>query len=242
MAGTAVPQRVLVKLSGEALAGEKGYGIDLEVAHWIASEIKAVVSPSLQVGIVVGGGNIFRGTGVTAKRDGIDRATADYMGMLSTIINSLALQDALEKEGCFTRVQTAIPMERVAEPYIRRRAIRHLEKGRVVIFAAGIGNPYFSTDTAAVLRAIEIKANIVLKATKVDGMYSADPNVDQTATKYDRLTLTEALEQGLQAMDATALTLARDNKLPIRVFSLFEPGSFRAAIRGKMVGTLIEPA
>ncbi len=233
-------QRVLVKLSGEALAGEKGFGIDLEITHAIAREIAAAAANTIEIGIVVGGGNIFRGVGV-AHHDSIDRSTADYMGMLATAINSLALQGALEKEGCFTRVQTAIAMEKVAEPYIRRRAIRHLEKGRVVIFAAGTGNPYFSTDTAAVLRAIEINASVVLKATKVDGLYSADPKLDPNATKYDQLSMSEALNQGLGVMDATALTLARDNQLPIRIFSLLEAGNLRRAIAGDDIGTLISP-
>ncbi len=239
-AGVPAYRRVLLKLSGEALMGSDAYGINREVITRVAAEIKSVTAIGVQLAVVIGGGNIFRGVGV-AHHDSIDRSTADYMGMLATAINSLALQGALEKEGCFTRVQTAIAMEKVAEPYIRRRAIRHLEKGRVVIFAAGTGNPYFSTDTAAVLRAIEINASVVLKATKVDGLYSADPKLDPNATKYDQLSMSEALNQGLGVMDATALTLARDNQLPIRIFSLLEAGNLRRAIAGDDIGTLISP-
>lgn len=234
-------QRILLKLSGEALKGSRDYGIDPEVTHSIAGEIHAAHKLGVQVGVVIGGGNIFRGTGATAKTDGIDRTTADYMGMLATMINSLALQDALEKQGCFTRVLTAIPMEKIAEPYIRRRAIRHLEKGRVVIFAAGTGNPYFSTDTAAVLRAVEIGAEAVLKATKVDGVYSADPSVDAEATRFEAISLSDALHKNLAVMDATALALARDHTMPMLVFNLFEPGNIARAVRGEKIGTRVEP-
>ena len=195
----------------------------------------------VEIGIVIGGGNIFRGTGATAKREGIDRTTADYMGMLATTINALALQDALEKHDCYTRVLTAIPMEKIAEPYIRRRAIRHLEKGRVVIFAAGTGNPYFSTDTAAVLRAIEIGAEAVLKATKVDGVYTADPKIDPQAERFTTVTISEALNRKLAVMDATALAMARDHALPMTIFHLFTEGNIARVVLGERVGTEVEP-
>jgi uridylate kinase len=234
-------KRVLLKLSGEALIGERDFGIEPEVTHKIAQEIHAVHNLGVQIGIVIGGGNIYRGTGVTAKTDGIDRTTADYMGMLATVINALALQDALEKQGCFTRVQTAIPMEKIAEPYIRRRAIRHLEKGRVVIFAAGTGNPYFSTDTAAVLRAVEIGADVLLKATKVAGVYSSDPQKEPTAELFKTISLSDALHRKLAVMDATALALARDHHLSMIIFNLFEPGNIARAVTGEAIGTQVEP-
>lgn len=233
-------RRILLKISGESLAGAKEYGIDPEVTHRIAREIKELYDKRVQVGVVIGGGNIFRGVGTNADTKGIDRTQGDYMGMLATVINSLALQDALEKQGCITRVQTAIPIERIAEPYIRRRAVRHLEKGRVVIFAAGTGNPYFSTDTAAVLRAIEIEAEAVFKATKVDGVYSADPKKDTAAERYTTLTVTEALNKKLGVMDATALTMARDNNLPIIVFDFVQEGNLVKVVSGEAIGTRVE--
>lgn len=234
-------KRVLLKLSGEALMGDRDFGIDPDITHKIAAEIHVVHQLGVQIGVVIGGGNIYRGTGVNAETDGIDRTTADYMGMLATVINSLALQDALEKQGCFTRVQTAIPMEKLAEPYIRRRAIRHLEKGRVVIFAAGTGNPYFSTDTAAVLRAVEIEAEVLLKATKVDGIYSADPHKVPTAEFFKSITLSEALNKKLAVMDATALALARDHHLPMIIFNLLSGGNIARAVQGENIGTQVEP-
>ena len=230
--------RVLLKLSGEALAGEQGYGIDPLVISAIAAEVKEVVSAGTQLALVIGGGNIFRGVAASSK--GMDRASADYMGMLATVINSLALQDALEKEGVITRVQSAIAMQEVAEPYIRRRAIRHLEKGRVVIFAAGTGNPYFTTDTAASLRAMEINANVILKGTKVDGVYSADPKKDPNAVKYSRLTYIEVLKKGLQVMDATATSLCMDNNLPIVVFDITRPGNVMKVVSGEEIGTIVK--
>ena len=205
----------------------------------MAAQIKEIRSLGVQVGVVIGGGNIFRGTGVTADAQGIDRTTADYMGMLATVINALALQDALEKQGCFTRVQTAIQMSELAEPYIRRRAIRHLEKGRVVLFAAGTGNPYFSTDTAAALRGIEIDAQAILKATKVDGVYSADPHRFKRAKKLPDLRYIDVLNKGLKVMDATAVTLCMDNKLPIIIFDLHRPRAIRKILRGQRIGTII---
>lgn len=231
-------ERVLLKLSGEALAGEQGYGIDPLVISAIAAEVKEVVSAGIQLALVIGGGNIFRGVAASSK--GMDRASADYMGMLATVINSLALQDALEKEGVITRVQSAIAMQEVAEPYIRRRAIRHLEKGRVVIFAAGTGNPYFTTDTAASLRAMEINANVILKGTKVDGVYSADPKKDPNAVKYSRLTYIEVLKKGLQVMDATATSLCMDNNLPIVVFDITRPGNVMKVVSGEEIGTIVK--
>lgn len=231
-------ERVLLKLSGEALAGEQGYGIDPLVISAIAAEVKEVVSAGIQLALVIGGGNIFRGVAASSK--GMDRASADYMGMLATVINSLALQDALEKVGVITRVQSAIAMQEVAEPYIRRRAIRHLEKGRVVIFAAGTGNPYFTTDTAASLRAMEINANVILKGTKVDGVYSADPKKDPNAVKYSRLTYIEVLKKGLQVMDATATSLCMDNNLPIVVFDITRPGNVMKVVSGEEIGTIVK--
>ena len=228
-------KRVLLKLSGEALAGESGFGLDLNVAKRIALEIKELVDMGIQVGAVVGGGNIWRGR----SGEGMDRTTADYMGMLATCINGLALQDSLEQVGVDTRVQTAIEMKAVAEPYIRRRAVRHLEKGRVVIFSAGTGNPYFSTDTTAALRAAEIEAEVILLAKKVDGVYDKDPHKYADAKKYDKLSYLEILDQGLQVMDSTATTLCMDNNIPILVFGLDEPGNIRKAVNGENIGTLV---
>ncbi|OGW28643.1 MAG: UMP kinase [Nitrospirae bacterium GWC2_42_7] len=230
-------KRILLKLSGEALMGDKGYGIDPNTVDFMAREIKDVASMGVQLSVVIGGGNIFRG--VQASLEGMERATADYMGMLATVINALALQNALEKHNVPTRVQSAIEMRELAEPYIRRRAVRHLEKGRVVIFAAGTGNPYFTTDTAAALRAMEIGADVILKGTKVDGVYSADPVKDSTAKKYSKLTYMEVLKKGLGVMDATAVTLCMDNNLPIVVFNLRGKGSIRKIIEGKKIGTLV---
>ena len=229
--------RVLLKLSGEALMGDQGYGVDPAVVTRIAEEVAEIRALGVQVAIVIGGGNIFRGMAGSAR--GMDRATADYMGMLATVMNGLALQDGLEHHGVPTRVLTAIEMRAVAEPFIRRRAIRHLEKGRVVVFAAGTGNPYFTTDTAAALRAMEVKADVIMKATKVDGIYTADPKKDPTATRYDRITYLQVLEQGLQVMDATAISLCMDNKMPIVVLDLNERGNMRRAIMGEPVGSLV---
>ena len=229
-------ERVLLKLSGEMLVGEGGYGIELETVQQIAQEIARVRELGVQVAIVVGGGNIFRG--VAASSRGMDRATADYMGMLATVMNALALQDALEKRGVQTRVQTAIAMHAVAEPYIRRRAIRHLEKGRVVILAAGSGDPYFTTDTTAALRALELGADVLLKATKVDGIYTADPLTDPHARKYDRLDYVTALERDLRVMDSTAFALCKDNALPIIVFNL-QHGNIEQIVRGVPLGTIV---
>lgn len=231
-------KRVLLKLSGEALAGDQGYGIDPQVISAIAAEVKDVVAAGTELALVIGGGNIFRGVAASSK--GMDRASADYMGMLATVINSLALQDALEKVGVITRVQSAIAMQEVAEPYIRRRAVRHLEKGRVVIFAAGTGNPYFTTDTAASLRAMEINANVILKGTKVDGVYSADPKKDPTAVKYSSLSYIDVLKKGLQVMDATATSLCMDNKLPIVVFDITSPGNVMRVVNGEEIGTIVK--
>jgi len=230
-------QRVLVKLSGEALMGSQNFGIDRAVAAQIASEIAEIRAIGIELAIVIGGGNIFRG--VKASAVGMDRAQADYMGMLATVINALALQDALEQAGVQTRVVSAIEMRAVAEPFIRRRAIRHIEKGRVVVFAAGTGNPYFTTDTAAALRAMEIKAEVILKATKVDGIYTADPVTDPTATKFDTLSYLDVLDRRLKVMDATAISLCMDNKLPIVVFNLREPGNMKRAILGEPIGTTV---
>jgi uridylate kinase len=230
-------KRVLLKLSGEALMGNQGFGIDPAVATQVAQDIAAVQAAGVETACVIGGGNIFRGVAASAR--GMERATADYMGMLATVINALALQDALEKQDVVTRVVSAIEMRAVAEPFIRRRAVRHLEKGRVVIFAAGTGNPYFTTDTAAALRAMEIKADAILKATKVDGIYTADPVLDPTATRYDRISYLGVLEQGLKVMDATAITLCMDNRLPIVVFNLRTPGNLRRAVLGEPIGTVV---
>jgi uridylate kinase len=232
-----VYRRVLLKLSGEALMGEQAFGIDPAVTTQIAREIGEIQQLGVQTAVVIGGGNLFRGLAASAK--GMDRATADYMGMLATVINALALQDALEHIGVATRVASAIEMRAVAEPFIRRRAVRHLEKGRVVIFAAGTGNPYFTTDTAAALRAMEMKADVILKGTKVDGIYTADPLEDDTATKFDDISYLKVLEHGLRVMDATAISLCMDNKLPIVVFNLRVPGNLRRVITGEGVGTTV---
>jgi uridylate kinase len=230
-------KRVLLKLSGEALMGEQKFGIDPMIASQIAGEVAEIQSIGVQTAVVIGGGNIFRGVAASAK--GMDRATADYMGMLATVINGLALQDAMEHHGVNTRVVTAIEMRAVAEPFIRRRAIRHLEKGRVVIFAAGTGNPYFTTDTAAALRAMEIKADVIMKGTKVDGIYTADPMIHPDATRYESISYLKVLEQGLRVMDTTAISLCMDNKLPIVVFNLRTAGNMRRAIMGEPVGSLV---
>jgi uridylate kinase len=230
-------KRILLKLSGEALMGEQSYGIDPAVATQIAKDIAEIQNLGVETAIVIGGGNIFRGVAASAR--GMDRATADYMGMLATIINALALQDALEQNGVPTRVVTAIEMRAVAEPFIRRRAIRHLEKRRVVVFGAGTGNPYFSTDTAAALRAMEIKADVIMKGTKVDGIYDADPMLQPTATRFDRISYLQVLDKGLKVMDATAISLCMDNKLPIVVFNLKTPGNIKRAIAGEPIGSLV---
>lgn len=231
-------QRVILKLSGEALLGPESFGIDPNVTTQIAEEIAAVHRLGVEVAVVIGGGNIFRGLAATAR--GMDRGTADYMGMLATVINALALQDALEQIQVVTRVVTAVEMRAVAEPFIRRRAIRHLEKRRVVVFAAGTGNPYFTTDTAAALRAMEIRADVILKGTKVDGIYTADPLKDPEATRFDSISYLQVLEQGLKVMDATAISLCMDNKLPIVVFNIQEPGNLMRAIMGEPVGSLVK--
>ena len=230
-------KRALLKLSGEALMGEQQFGVDPVVATRIARDVGEIQGLGVETAIVIGGGNIFRG--LAASTRGMDRATADYMGMLATVINALALQDALEQQGVTTRVVTAIEMRAVAEPFIRRRAIRHLEKGRVVIFAAGTGNPYFTTDTAAALRAMEIKADVILKGTKVDGIYTADPMLDPHATKYPTISYLQVLERQLKVMDATAISLCMDNKLPIVVFDLREPGNIRRVVMGEPIGTTV---
>ena len=230
-------KRILLKLSGEALMGDGKYGISPSVLQQIAGEIREVIEMGVEVGIVIGGGNIFRG--VSASTHGMDRASADYMGMLATVINSLALQDALEKLNVFTRVQSAIEMQQLAEPYIRRKAVRHLEKGRVVIFAGGTGNPYFTTDTAASLRAMEIHAEVILKATKVDGIYSADPVKDPTATRYTQLSYIDVLKKNLKVMDSTAISLCMDNDLPIIVFDLGRPGNVTRVVLGEDIGTTV---
>jgi uridylate kinase len=230
-------RRVLLKLSGEALMGDHPYGIDPAVAIQIAKDIGGIQALGVETAIVIGGGNIFRGVAASAR--GMDRATGDYMGMLATVINALALQDALESQGILTRVVTAIEMREVAEPFIRRRAVRHLEKGRVVVFAAGTGNPYFTTDTAAALRAMEVKADVILKATKVDGIYSADPIIHPEATKYDRISYLQVLDRGLKVMDATAISLCMDNRLPIVVFNLRTPGNLKRAVMGEAVGSTV---
>src|SRR3954463_3913985 len=230
-------RRVLLKLSGEALMGEQQFGIDPAVTGQIAKDIYEIQQLGVQTGIVIGGGNLFRG--LAARARGRVRATADYRGMLATFINALALQDALEHAGVNTRVATAIEMRAVAEPFIRRRAVRHMEKGRVVVFAAGTGNPYFTTDTAAALRAMEMRADVILKGTKVDGIYTADPMLDPNATKYDSISYIKVLEQGLKVMDATAISLCMDNKLPIVVFNLRTAGNLRRVITGEPVGTTV---
>jgi len=230
-------KRVLLKLSGEALMGEKGYGIDQKIVQFISKEIEDVSSFGVQLAVVIGGGNIFRG--LEASSEGMERTTADYMGMLATVLNALALQNALEHRGIPTRVLSAIEMRELAEPYIRRRAMRHLEKGRVVIFAAGTGNPYFTTDTAAALRAMEIGAHVILKATKVDGVYSSDPLKDPRAKKFPEITFIDVLKKGLKVMDSTAVSLCMDNNLPIIVFNLMGKGNVKKIIEGKKVGTLV---
>jgi uridylate kinase len=230
--------RILLKLSGEALMGSQSYGIDLAVAESVAQEIKIVHEKGVEIAIVVGGGNIFRG--VSASAGNMDRAAADYIGMLATVMNAVVLQDALEKAGVYTRVMSAINIPQLAEPFIRRRAIRHLEKKRVVIFAAGTGNPYFTTDSAAALRALEIKAEAILKATKVDGVYSADPMIELSATRFDQITFQEVLEKRLNVMDASAISLCRDNGIPIMVFNMKEHGNITKAVEGDTsIGTLV---
>lgn len=231
-------KRVLLKLSGEALAGPNGYGLNVDVLKDIALQVKSVVELGVELGIVIGGGNIFRG--IAAAAQGMDRASSDYMGMLATVMNSLALQDMLEKQEVFTRVQTAIEMNQLAEPYIRRRATRHLEKGRVVIFAGGTGNPYFTTDTAAALRAIEIGAEIIFKATKVDGIYDKDPEKHKNAVMFDQLTYIEVLQKNIKVMDSTAISLCMDNQLPIVTFNLNKKGNIKRAVSGEKVGTLVK--
>ena len=231
-------RRILIKISGEALAGDLGYGINPEVVRFIAEEIREVHALGLQIAVVIGGGNIFRGLAASTK--GMDRSSADYMGMLATIINGLALQDALEKLGIDTRVQTAIEMREIAEPFIRRRALRHLEKGRVVLFVGGTGNPYFSTDTAAALRAMEIGAEVVFKATRVDGVYTADPEKDPTATKFEELSYIDVLSKQLKVMDSTAISLCMDNRFPIVVFNLLERGRLKGLVLGEKMGTIVK--
>ncbi len=235
---TVRPKRVLLKISGEALRGQERYGIDVDAVHTIAKEIANAVNAKIQMAIVVGGGNIWRGTSDRAK--GIDRVTADYMGMLATVINAVALQDALEKMNVPTRVQSAIEISKLAEPFIRRRAVRHLEKGRIVIFAGGTGNPYFSTDTTAALRAVEIDADLLLKGTQVDGVYSDDPRTNPKAKRLTELTAMEAIRKRLRVMDTTAFSLCMENHLPIRVFNLYKAGNIKRAVAGEAVGTLIK--
>ncbi len=230
-------KRILLKLSGEALMGTKEYGIETEIVSAVASEIADVVALGVEVAVVIGGGNIFRG--VSGSAEGMDRASADYVGMLATVINALMLQEALEKNGTFTRVLSAIEMKEIGEPYIRRRAVRHLEKGRVVIFAAGTGNPYFTTDTAASLRAMEVNADIILKGTKVDGIYDSDPVKNPDAKRYDRLKYIDVLKDGLQVMDTTAISLCMDNNMPIVVFSMKEAGNLLKIVTGHNIGTLV---
>jgi len=233
-------KRVLLKLSGESLMGEKEFGIDHDRLKQYAEDIKTIIDKGLQVAVVIGGGNIFRGVSSDDMSDVIERVQGDYMGMLATVINSMALQSALEKMGVVTRLQSAIKMEQICEPYIKRRAVRHLEKGRVVIFGAGTGNPYFTTDTAASLRAIEIEANVILKGTRVDGIYSADPEKDKNAVKYETISFDEVYAKGLKVMDLTAFTLCNENKVPIIVFDMNKRGNLLSVIEGKKVGTLVE--
>ena len=230
-------QRVLLKISGEALAGERGLGFDFDTMDRIADEIAAVVRQGTSLGLVIGGGNIVRGSQLSKM--GMDRVGADYMGMLGTVINALAVQDILERKGLETRVMTAIRMEELAEPYIRRRALAHLDSGRIVIFAAGTGNPYFSTDTAAVLRAIQIKAHVIIKATSVDGVYSADPKEDPSATFYDEISYRDVMLEELKVMDQTAITLCKENALPLIVLNIHRPGVIAAAVQGERIGTLV---
>ncbi|MFL2585425.1 MAG: UMP kinase [Parvicellaceae bacterium] len=230
-------KRILLKLSGEALMGEKQFGIDNNRLIQYAEEIKQIADLGVEVGIVIGGGNIFRG--VEAEKGGMERTQGDYMGMLATMINSMALQAALESVGVFTRLQSAIEMNQIAEPFIKRKAVRHLEKGRVVIFGSGTGNPFFTTDSAASLRAVEIDADVILKGTRVDGIYTADPELDQNATKYSRLTFDEAYENNLKVMDMTAFTLCKENGVPVIVFNMNEPGNLKKVIQGSEIGTLV---
>jgi len=236
-AGKPVYQRVLLKLSGEAMMGDREYGIDPLVVQTVAQEVKEVRALGVEVAIVIGGGNIYRGVAASAK--GMDRTSADHMGMLATVINSLALQDSLEKMGIYTRVLSAIEMNRIAEPYIRRRAVRHLEKGRVVIFAGGTGNPFFTTDTAAALRAMEVKSQVILKATKVEGVYDSDPMDNPKAKKFEKLSYIEVLNLGLRIMDATAISLCMENRLPIIVFNLAQRGNIKRVVLGRKIGTII---
>lgn len=231
-------KRILLKLSGESLMGDKSFGMDASVISQYAQDIKSIVDLGVQVAIVIGGGNIYRG--MNEAETGIERAHGDYMGMLATVINGMALQAGLEKVGVYTRLQSAIKMEQIAEPYIRRRAIRHLEKGRVVIFGAGTGNPYFTTDTAGSLRAIEIKADVIMKGTRVDGIYTADPEKDATATKYGHITFAECISKNLRVMDMTAFTLCMENTLPIVVFDMNTPGNLKRVVTGEKVGTLVK--
>lgn len=231
-------KRILLKLSGEALMGDKSFGIDQKVTNFIANELKDIYNSGVQIAIVIGGGNIFRG--LEASAEGLERTSADYMGMLATVLNALALQSALEHNGIATRVQSAIEMRELAEPYIRRRAVRHLQKRRIVIFAGGTGNPYFTTDTAAALRAMEIGAQVILKATRVDGVYSSDPLKDPHAKKYPEITYIDVLRKGLQVMDSTAISLCMDNNLPIIVFNLTGKGNIRKILEGKKIGTLVK--
>jgi len=231
-------KRILLKLSGEALMGEKQYGIDIDRVAQYAIDIQAVHAQGIEIALVIGGGNIYRG--LSAEKAGMDRVQADYMGMLATVINSMALQDALEKVGVKTRLLTAIKMEQICEPFIRRRAVRHLEKGRIVIFGAGTGNPYFTTDTAASLRAVEINADVVLKGTRVDGIYTADPEKDATATRYDEISFADVYSKNLNVMDMTAFTLCQENNLPIIVFDMNKPGNFLKLAKGEAIGTLVK--
>ncbi len=240
MPSTPIFQRILLKLSGEALQGASGYGIDPEVLSVVASEVQELVELGVETAVVIGGGNIFRG--LKASAAGMDRASADYMGMLATVMNSIALQDALERRGVYTRVLSAIEMKEVAEPYIRRRATRHLEKGRVVIFAAGTGNPFFTTDTAAALRAMEVNAQVLLKATRVDGVYDRDPLKHADAVRYTRLDYLEVLSRDINVMDSTAISLCKDNDLPIVVFDMLRRGNVRRVVCGEPLGTLVAPA
>lgn len=238
MRAAPIYQRVLLKLSGEALMGRQSFGVDPQITGQVAQEVKDVHSLGVEIAIVIGGGNIFRGLSATAQ--GMERVSGDLMGMLATVINSIALQDALEKVGVFTRVVSAIEMREVAEPFIRRRAIRHLEKRRVVIFAAGIGNPYFSTDTAAALRAMEVKAEVILKATKVDGIYDADPMKVKNATMFDEISHLDVIGKGLKVMDATAISLCMENQMPIIVFNLLQTGNIKRAVMGESIGTVVK--
>jgi len=231
-------KRILLKLSGEALMGEKQYGIDIDRVAQYAKDIHAVHAKGIEIAVVIGGGNIYRG--LSAEKAGMDRVQADYMGMLATVINSMALQDALEKTGVKTRLLTAIKMEQICEPFIRRRAVRHLEKGRIVIFGAGTGNPYFTTDTAASLRAVEINADVVMKGTRVDGIYTSDPLKDPEASRYDEITFSEVYNKNLNVMDMTAFTLCQENKLPIIVFDMNKPGNFMKLVEGEPIGTLVK--